>query len=358
LTAAKIQDIVEVFERGPLAYLSSYDVPCMNAAAVEAELKRHIDKVEQSLFLGTYNNSDSMREDGQVYDVNDTKFGALVRAVYPRFVQFDVHSFLASYEEIKKFGSIDRFLLSFDGLDLDIYKQLQATALHILLAATGASFLTIMGRAESSWDFCTAEQLDTVCTTVHQGHIGDPSTKKYEKKLHDFITISMMPDRPWLSKTTELHHEKREGTSGAAEAADEYLHLWALLRAASQKYRLIQDPKTAKKISDAYHAKSQAEKEKLAKNASDTYQNKSQAEKDKLAKNKSDTKKEKSVQMTKWLVSKGWYVKVTGTSYTCTHPKFAPLGGPNNKRIRSLSKACKLQKAASTAAAAAAPVAT
>jgi hypothetical protein len=116
-----VNGCVKVFTALPHAYLLSKNVPCISPAVYRAELMRFIGKNVQNMQGGSYENSDSIREPGRKHDVDDTKFHATVRAgVRPSFLHIDMFSFASSYEQIRKLGSIENFLSSYD-VDLELY---------------------------------------------------------------------------------------------------------------------------------------------------------------------------------------------------------------------------------------------
>ena len=131
--------------------------------------------------------------------MNDTKFHATVRAVRPSFLHIDMFSFASSYEQIKKLGSIENFLSSYD-VDLELYCQLESTSHHLTMAAAAPNFLALMGSDKTNMRFCQERGLDTVVDrTEVEYHIGNPFCARGEELIHIFLLISCMPTYSWMA---------------------------------------------------------------------------------------------------------------------------------------------------------------
>jgi hypothetical protein len=171
-------------------------------------------------------------------------------------------SFASSYEQIKKLGSIENFLSSYD-VDLELYYQLESTSHHLTMAAAAPNFLALMGSDKTNMRFCQERGLDTVVDrTEVEYHIGNPFSAGGEDLIHKFVLISCMPTYSWITQDTVLLDEKKGGNNEeAADALDLYVELWIEFRAACKRFRVLQDPKSVAKRKVTNDAKTEQEKQ-------------------------------------------------------------------------------------------------
>ena len=209
LTAAAIGDIVSVFTSTIYAYLTYLKIPVLQPSDLRAELNRFKEKQVVAVICGTYSNSDSLMDPSIAHDVNDTKFGASVRAVCPGFLVIDMFVFLATIGDV---GSDWRsYLNDFDGFNLQLYGQLQTTFHHCVLAATNPSLLSLMGRKATSLQFAEQHGLDTVIPrTVQLGHIGNLFSRDYDAAVHKLMLLSLMTKYLWTMGHDGYRPQRRD----------------------------------------------------------------------------------------------------------------------------------------------------